>query len=168
MEEAEREAAAFIRSSRNIGRNELDLDQFIVEEDSNKDLPDFVKSTRGLDAKKDGNEDQEAPADLSTILEGVGRIINPPKTENSKPSEDFFDRGLGLLVKNSVFACAAALIFWEFYIASPLFSRELPMLSFEEALGGGGTPPLEKAAPSSSTAVGQAPSGTFSSFPGDQ
>ena len=44
--------------------------------------------------------------------------------------------GLGLLVKKSVYACCIGLVLWEVYLNSPLFNREVPMLSLEEALVG--------------------------------
>jgi len=141
--------------NRNAGFNGLDLNAFISDDNEGIQqtrLPDFddVKARRAARAK-DGSSglgptgQKEAsplvpPEDQSPVeraFKTLGAVLNPPMApEKARASDDLFDKGLGLLVKNSVYACCAFLVLWEFYLASPVFDRKVPMLSIEEALVG--------------------------------
>jgi hypothetical protein len=118
----------------------------MFEEASDVDLPDFDSPIRTRRSQPVPESEYESSG-LDKVLGVIGRAINPPKADNAKPSEDFFDRGLGLLVKNSVFTLAAGLFFWELFLASPFFDRKLPRISMEEALVGA---PIERAQPAAS------------------
>jgi len=143
-----------------IFRDGPDLETFIVEESSDVELPSFEDTL----AKKGGPSTpsaarpapvQAAPEEeeplVGEVLRGIQEALFPAESKNPKPSDDFFDMGLGLLVKRSVYACAAAAFLWEIYINSPMFGRKLPRPSIEEALVGY---PIEKQA-TPSTQEGQ-------------
>jgi hypothetical protein len=114
-------------------------------------LPDFddVKARRAA-REKDGSSGGLGPkgkkavavppeeqSPVERVFKTLGAVLNPPLApEKARASDDLFDKGLGLLVKNSVYACCALLVLWEFYLASPVFDRKVPMLSIEEALVG--------------------------------
>jgi hypothetical protein len=77
------------------------------------------------------------PTELKSkaLLRGLTDALNP-QPENPRPSDDFFDKGPGLLVKQSVFACCALAALWEVYLGSPFFDRKAPMVSIVQVLEG--------------------------------
>ena len=114
-------------------------------------MPDFdeVKARRAARSTEEGvpersdkklagapaSPEEEAP--VERVVKLIGAILNPPVApEKARASDDFFDKGLGLLVKKSVYACCVLLVLWEVYLSSTAFDRNAPMISVEEALVG--------------------------------
>ena len=114
-------------------------------------MPDFDevkarRTARSIDEGDQGRSDKKlagAPASpgeeapVERVVKLIGAILNTPVApEKVRASDDFFDKGIGLLVKKSVYACCVLLVLWEVYLSSPAFDRKAPMISVEEALVG--------------------------------
>ena len=108
----------------------LDIEAFITDDDEAvssqmKALPDLdavpriasTKPQRQAEGSGRGGEaaaeTSEAAAKAAQLLGGIKQVLVPPKSETAKASEDFFDRGIGLFAKNTIFFLSGAAIFWE-------------------------------------------------------
>lgn len=136
------DVAGLIRSRRIERLSGTDVDSFVVDEvketiikeSSKTKLPDFaeyVASRNGEEEEvyrpkrrlKSDNSEEENSGNIRVdriLLKELRKVTTEPK------KGDFFEYGIGGLVKKSVYACIAFAVLWEIYINSPFFERALP------------------------------------------
>ncbi len=134
------------------------LDAFIADEEvvgarggkavDLPDLADFARQSADRPARRRPEPAApagEPPSKAEEVLRGLSEALVP---KNPKASDGIFDKGPGLLITYLVYGISIGSVLWEVYLNSPCFTREVPMLSLEQALVGypipppGGGPPV--------------------------
>ncbi|KAG5179872.1 hypothetical protein JKP88DRAFT_241833 [Tribonema minus] len=120
---------------RRIGRlSGVDVDRFIEDEAEQPigtnlpDLSEYLEARQQFVGDESDEEyyriqrpGQEEESINKALLKGLRKTATEPKR-----SSDWFDYGLGGLVKRSVYFLGFLAVLWEIYLNSPFFERALP------------------------------------------
>ena len=67
-----------------------------------------------------------APPEEKTLVDGLKRNVETNFGKRPQDASDAFDYGVGNLIKQTIYALSAALIFFDLYLNSPFFQRQAP------------------------------------------
>ena len=98
-------------------KEEEDLASLIVDE------PGKLLGTSLSQARK---KKPLAPPEEKTLVDGLKRSVETNFGKRPQDASDAFDYGVGNLIKQTIYALSAALIFFDLYLNSPFFQRQAP------------------------------------------